>query len=575
MDYLKKIINQINHKDYARALELCDLSENLNNKDIIFNIKGSILYFQKKFNLAEINFIKSHNINKNLEDPIKNLYILYFEQKKFKELIVWGKKLIELDKTNESHNYRYALACELNQIIDEAIKYYNNTIALNGKNKYFALNNLGSIFLRLNKLELSIKYFLNAYNLGFKNKTVINNILLNYIKLRDENKANFFFKEAEKIDKDFILFIYNKSELLILKNNIREALDILEKYKNNIDFLVRLIRLKYEIGNTQEASKLFYDNLEKIKKINKFYFYISSILLYDGHFDDGWKYYEYRSSNKIDFFKSTPVWDGQDIKNNNIIVYNDQGIGDAIQFSKYLLQLLKISKSISFVVSENIIKLFKNNIKNLDIGTKNSIINKSYDYKISLGSLIKHFYKDNLDHDKNLIKINDEKFNYWNVKINKNKLNVGLAWSGSLYGPNQPYSSIPLNTLSRVINLNANFYCLQNFIWPRDQDFFKTSKIIDFSKFNLEEIAAIIKNLDIVISVDTSILHLASSLNCETWGIFSLNSEWRWGKFFELNPYRTLKVFKQNKFNDWTNVENEILMKLHKRIELKNYNKSY
>ena len=569
MDYLKNIVDKINHKNYETALKLCDLSENLQNKNIIYNLKGSIFYLQKKFDLAEINFIKSHKIDKSFEDPIKNLYILYLEKKKFKELISWGKKLIELDKSNESYNYKYAFACELNQIIDEAIKYYNNTIDLNGKNKYFALNNLGAIFLRLNKRELSIKYFLSAYDKGFKDKIIINNIFLNYIKLRDEDNANNFFKEAEKVDKDYIEFIYNKAELLILKNKIREALTILDENKSNLNFLVRLIKLKYEIGDTNDASKLFYKNLEKIKQNSKFYFFLGTRLLHDGYFDDGWKYYEYRGSKTRDYFKNLPEWNGKNIKDKDIIVYNEQGIGDAIQFSKYLLQLLKTSKSVSFTVSENTIKLFKNNIKNLNIETKNSIIDKSYDYKISLGSLIKYFYKDNLNNDENIIKLNEEKYNYWKIKINKNKLNIGLTWSGSPFGPNEPYRSLPLKALSRVLDLDVNFYCLQNFIWTRDKDFFQSSKIIDFGQYDLEEIAAIIKNLDVVISVDTSILHLAASLNCETWGILSLNPEWRWGKFYELNPYKSLQIFKQNKFNDWMNVENEILKKLHERIKQK------
>src|SRR6056300_362662 len=122
MDYLKNIVDEINRKNYESALKLCDLSENLQNKDIIHNIKGSIFYLQKKFDLAEINFIKSHKINKSFEDPIKNLYILYLEQKKYKDLTICGKKLIELNKSNESYNYKYAFACELNQNIDEAIK---------------------------------------------------------------------------------------------------------------------------------------------------------------------------------------------------------------------------------------------------------------------------------------------------------------------------------------------------------------------------------------------------------------------------------------------------------------------
>jgi len=336
-----------------------------------------------------------------------------------------------------------------------------------------------------------------------------------------------------------------------------------------LNFLVRLIQLNSEIGNTHEASKLFDENLEKIKKDSKFYFFFGIKQLHYGNFDIGWKYYEYRGSKTTDYFKNTPEWNGQNIREKNIVVYSEQGFGDSIQFSKYLLPLGKISKNVSFIVDEKIIKLFNNEIKNLFIETKNSISRKSFDYKISLGSLLKYFYKEKLDSDESLIKVNNEQVQYWKTKIDKSKLNVGLAWSGSLFGPGEPYRSIPLKSLNNLLKLNANFYCLQNFIWERDKEFFNSSHIVDFGKYDLDEIASIIKNLDVVISVDTSILHLSASLNQETWGIFHLNHEWRWGKFFKFNPYKSLKFFNQKKFNNWDAVEAEIFDNLEKRIEAK------
>ena len=113
---------------------------------------------------------------------------------------------------------------------------------------------------------------------------------------------------------------------------------------------------------------------------------------------------------------------------------------------------------------------------------------------------------------------------------------------------------------------------MQNEIWDRDLEYFKSLELNNCSQFKLDEIASIIKNLDLVISVDTSLLHLSANLNKETWGIFSLYPDWRWGEFNKINPYLNLKVFRQKNFNDWSDIEDSIVKKLE--VKMNNLNKS-
>jgi hypothetical protein len=182
-----------------------------------------------------------------------------------------------------------------------------------------------------------------------------------------------------------------------------------------------------------------------------------------------------------------------------------------------------------------------------------------------LGSLIKFFYKEKIDFKDILIQSNKELDLKWKNQISNSKLNIGLAWSGSFNGPNEPYRSIALEVFKRIFMLDANFYCLQNEIWDRDLKYFKSLKLNDCSEYKLDEIASVIKNLDLVITVDTSLLHLSACLNKETWGILSLYPDWRWGDFNKINPYSSLKIFKQKKFNEWTNVVEEIYKELKKK----------
>ena len=82
--------------------------------------------------------------------------------------------------------------------------------------------------------------------------------------------------------------------------------------------------------------------------------------MYEGNFDEGWKYYEYRKSKLTHFFQEINEWDGNNIIDKSIVVYNEQGLGDSIQFSKYLVPLSKVAKHVTFVVQDNIKNLLKN-----------------------------------------------------------------------------------------------------------------------------------------------------------------------------------------------------------------------
>jgi hypothetical protein len=284
--------------------------------------------------------------------------------------------------------------------------------------------------------------------------------------------------------------------------------------------------------------------------------------LFQGNFEIGWKYYEQRYSKLKHIFNDIAEWKGENIYKKSIVVYNEQGLGDSIQFSKFLIPLLKLTKNVTFLVQKNIINIFKKDIPNLKIISKENFQEK-FDFKISLGSLLKFFYNEKID--ENFLINNKSSFELPSV-INKDKLNVGIAWSGSFNGPNEPYRSIPLESLNKIFSLDVNFYCLQKEIWERDLIQFKKTKIINLGNYSLSEMVTIIQNLDLVISSDTSILHLSASLNKETWGLFNTYPDWRWGAFSKIHPYKSLKIFKQKAFNKWDDVELEIYENLKKKI---------
>lgn len=563
---LKEITDCIKNRDLEKALILCDTYENEKNKSLILNLRGVINLLKGNLDIAEKNFLNAVRIDPNFIDPFKNLYLICLKKKNYKDLLIYAQKLIEIDKLENEYNYQLAYAFEISNNLNDSIKYYKKYLDKSGKTKKQAFNNIGCIYLKKNKPMIAIDFFLQGLNLG-EDKIIINNTFKCYVMLRDSVNSDLYYDKAQKIDKNYIEFKHTKAKYLILKNQITEAIEFLEKNKDEPRFLITLIVLYFNLGKNEEGKKLLIQSKDKMKKDPEFYNFIGLRLLYEGNFKDGWKFHDNRYSKKVDFFKNIKEWTGEKIENKNIVVFNEQGLGDSIQFSKYIISLCKIAKKVTFAVQESVKDLFKEELQNLTIETTESCKNKEFDLKISLGSLIKFFFEEKFKKNENLIQSNKDLDLKWKNNISLDRLNVGIAWSGNFNGPNEPYRSIPLEKLRRLFSLDVNFYCLQKEIWVRDLDYFKSLNLINCGKYKLNEIASIIQNLDLIISCDTSLLHLSASLNKETWGILSLHPDWRWGEFNKINPYSSLKIFKQKNFQDWGEIEELIITELKRKID--------
>ena len=573
MDKYKTILENINNKDFENAEKICNSIKDLEKDHIALNLLGISQVKRGKYDLAEKNFIKSSKLNKIFESPIRNLFLIYLKRKNKIKMILYANKLLNLENKNPDSNYFLGLAHEFNYSYDEAIKFYKKSIELNYKEKQNAFNNIGNILFRNRRQEESIRYFKQAHELDKENHYIIFNLLSNYAELRDINNLEINLKKITSVNKNPKIFNYFKAELFILKNKIDEAKDILLKNLDDVRFSIKLIRLYFHTGEHEEGKKLFLKINHKIDQDPNYNNFLANTYLYEGDFENGWRYYDKRRSKIIEKYNNITEWTGESLSNKKILVFSEQGLGDTIQFSKYLLPLLKISKNVTFVVQEKLINLFKKDIKALTIKQFTEIDEKNYNFKIDLGSLIKFFYKEKINDPTRLFDLSNLKKKTELVKIKKSKLNVGIAWSGSFYGPGEPYRSLRLQDLEKLFLLDINFYNLQSEIRTSDYDYFKSLNIIDCSKFDLAQVSEIINNLDLVISVDTSILHLASTFNKKTWGILNLYPDWRWNKFNKFNPYNSLKLFKQIKFNYWDDIINDIYNQLKNLIRQKEVHK--
>ena len=567
---LKKIINLFQNNNLNEALILCDQNQDNTNEYIIKNIKGAIYFKQKNFYLAKQNFLKSIELNKNFIDPLRNLYSLLVTTKDFKNLINIAKKIFELDKKNSLSHFKLAYALEITGNLTQSINYYNSAISLGFNDKKMIYNNLGNIYLGLDKNDKSIEFFTLAFEEDQSNKIIFNNLINAQIKTRNIDKIEKLLEKAKLLDENYNEYLYNKAQLFILKKQFEEAIiilkDLIKKYKDS-KYALLLSKIYFTMGNKEKGNNLINETVISFPKDLSVINFKGMRDLLDGNFENGWKFYEFRRTALNKMYPEILEWKGETLTDKKILVYNEQGIGDCIQFSKYLFPLKQICKNIDFLVDKKIYEMLKKNITGINICKKKDISLSTYNFKIPLASLLKFFYKDINKFNESLIHIDPIKSNNFKNEIDTTKINIGLVWSGSFYGPKEPYSSIPLSKMNNILNLDANFYCLQNEIRPDDKNIFEKSNIINYGHLSFGDIPSFANNLDLIISTDTSFIHMSGAIKKETWGLIPIDPDWRWGEFYALDPYFNSKIYMQKNFDNWDEILKIMQYDLKEKIE--------
>jgi hypothetical protein len=139
----------------------------------------------------------------------------------------------------------------------------------------------------------------------------------------------------------------------------------------------------------------------------------------------------------------------------------------------------------------------------------------------------------------------------------RDRLRVGLVWSGNAKHRNDQNRSVSLQTLSRIIDADATFVSLQKDPRPADKAVLEQTGIVDLTEHltDFAETAALIGCLDLVIAVDTSTAHLAGALGCPTWILLPHTPDWRWLLGRDDSPwYPTMRLFRQTETREYASV---------------------
>ncbi len=444
------------------------------------------------------------------------------------------------------------------------------------------------------------KKFLESYELTPDRTSIFSNLVQIYIKLEKINKLNDFLKKNYKFEETFdykiglgFLNFFKKKYQTSLNicegltpNNSKQKvqtinlkiknLDDLNKFDEVITLYKEILSIEkdnhinyynfgtfyYKIGKPKEALTYLYKAFEIKENFHGLKWNISLCELKLGNYKKGFFFYDSRWKNKNQNKKYQSIKELKDLKevsNSKVLFWGDGdgGYGDNMLFSRFLNCLPKKNKNITFSTYNGLKKLFKNLEKDINIISSKEVKEKDYDFQLPLCDIPKLLKLQNfkeVPYSKLIIKYDETEKN---LNISKNKLNIGLAWCGNPNYPTDKYRSIPLKKFSKIIKFkNFKFFKLQTLLKPEEANEFKSfNSIEDLGQKNFYDLSKCLTELDIIVSVDTSIIHLCGMLNIKAYLLLNYNNHWPW--FFNDKKtfwYPSINIIKQKKFNDWSYV---------------------
>ena len=285
-----------------------------------------------------------------------------------------------------------------------------------------------------------------------------------------------------------------------------------------------------------------------------------------GRYSEGWQDYDWRWEAR-DFLSKRPGlkipnWQGESLRGHHLLVYSEQGLGDIIQFVRYLPLLLQRECKVTFLTSEKLVRLVGHSIPSLHV--VESVQNfQRIDVQAALMSL-PHFFKTDLSSVPNQVPYLNAEAKMekaWQMRIGGHGFKIGIAWQGNPVGAIDAGRSVPLKEFIqlskipevRLISLQKHVGLDQLADLPEGVKIETLGEDFDSGPDAFIDTAAVMNNLDLIVTCDTSIAHLAGALGRPTWVALKHVPEWRWMVDRDDTPwYPTMRLFRPIERDDWS-----------------------
>ena len=456
--------------------------------------------------------------------------------------------------------YDLAIACNA----DDALTFYNR----------------GNVLKALQRLQAALASYKQAISVSsgfFEAYEACADVLQGLARL-PEALANI--DQAIRINPTHASTFNNRGVILQRLGRFDEALESLNRSitlnANYADPYVNRGAVMQELGLLSDAIADYKQSIAIDEDFAEGHCNLALAYLKSGEFVDGWRKYEWRwraKSNpafkdKRDF--EEPLWLGSpQIAGKTILLYGEQGLGDSLQFCRYVEMVAKLGPNIILEVPESLVSLCLSLSGVAQIVAQGRSL-PAFDIQCPLMSLPLAFGTTLSTIPSTIPYLRPElsKVAEWSDRLGtKLKPRIGLAWTGNKSSVAHRMRHFELASLISYLPNDFQYVCLQTDVDEAGlTTLAENPQILHFGDAlkGFSNTAAVCECMDLIISVDTSIAHLSGALGKRTWLLLAFNSDWRWMIGREDTPwYPTMRLYRQKSRGGWAEVFSRVARELN------------
>lgn len=497
---------------------------------------GNVIKAQGDAQAAIEYYEKSLELNPDDTFALTNLGNTHMAQGDSDAAFACYKKILAVSPNDVSAHNNAGLALRAQGSIEAALEYFNKALALEPL-RFDTHANIAHILQAQGKFEAAIEHYRRAISLAPESSLADLHLRVGNVFLEQENtqKAIESYQGILAIKPDFAKAYSNIGTALLKQGNYHAALEYYRK----------ALALKPDLSEVGWNESL------------------TCLLL--GDYGLGWKKYESRWNHpqlkQSRRHYKQPLWLGDEpLEGKTILLHSEQGFGDTIQFCRYARLVSERGAKVLMQVQAPVKRLLSSLDGIHDIFSEDDLL-PLFDYQCPLMSLplALRTTPETIPAFDTYLKAEPDLIASWDARLGKRqKPRIGLAWSGRPTFGNDRNRSIPFPQIAKIVSDRAQFISIQKDV--RETDLAALNACSNVAQFgehirDFSDTAALVANLDLIVTVDTSVAHLAGALGKPVWILLPFVPDWRW--FLERSDspwYPSATLFRQPDAGNWAAV---------------------
>lgn len=502
------------------------------------NNKGLVLAELFRFEEAVLSYQQALRINPNFVQSLSNMGSALRECGQYTEALKAYDHALELNPQYAQAHANKGLVLQDMQSWDAALTAYKEALKIR-PDYAEALNNCANIYKKLGLKNEARQYYLAAIGLRSDYADALNNLGSLFKEDHQFDQALQCYSKALELNPGYCEALYNRGNLY----------KDLRYFKNALVEFSRAVHVKPSFAEANLNIAIVNLTLGEMKKG------------WAG-FEWRWKSTELRETLGLRCFEQ-PLWLGREsLVGKTILLYCEQGLGDTIQFCRYAQVVQGLGARVILEVQHELFTLL-GSLPGVDTLIKKGVNPPPFDFQCPLMSLplALNMSLQNIPNPDGYIQCDQAAVNVWSTRLDSQstrKPMIGLVWCGNPKHLNDRNRSLPLNQLRVITSLGCQFVGLQKEWSDADKNMLGDSNLIQDVSTMLQDFgdtAALLEVLDLIITVDTSVAHLAGAMGKQVWVLLPFNSDWRWLEHKVSTPwYSSMTLYRQSNFSDWGNV---------------------